>query len=205
MSGYRFQVQHVKGTGNAPADCLLRWEGQVETASEEELQEGRQFLHSLAPHAVWSDQVPHILVSRANLIKAEKGDMDLSRTREILLMDPPLHPSDLKGEAPMVQVMVKMAPQMRLDKDLLFVDRNFNLDRITGQKTKLVLPREYYLLAFKACHSLVASGHFGVKPMLARMKSRFWFPGILDYVRKQVALCGEGRCVLRGRGVPSKD
>ena len=59
---------------------------------------------------MWSDQIPNLPVSRANLIAAQKGDMELSRTREILVMKPPMHPSDLKGEDPMVQEMVKMAP-----------------------------------------------------------------------------------------------
>ena len=102
MAGFRFQIQHIKGSANTPADAISRWEGQVEVATAEEEEKGRQFVHALAPHALWTDQIPSIPVSKANIIRAQKGDLELSRVREILMMVPPMHASYLKGELPMV-------------------------------------------------------------------------------------------------------
>ena len=84
LAGFHFEIRHKKGTANLAADAISRWGDDPEVATEEELVEGAQYVHALAPITPWSDQTPKIPVTRANLICLQKSNLITGRVRDIL-------------------------------------------------------------------------------------------------------------------------
>ena len=51
------------------------------------------------------------------------------------------------------------------------------------------MPRSLWLDVARACHEEPTSGHEGQEKTEARVRERFWWPGLREYIRKYVAGC----------------
>ena len=127
-------------------------------------------------------------LSNQQIRQAQRDDPDVRRMMDWVGKGRKPDKSELKLESLQVQTMMRDYELFNIKQGVLFRSLLENESK-AGLRERLVLPRSLLDKAFYWMHAHPTAGHMGMKATQQRMRSRFYFPGLYNWVEKQVIGC----------------
>ena len=109
---------------------------------------------------------------------------------------------ELRGKPELLKAYAQQLDLLKLHDDTLYHVKTFG--QIQEKPVwRIVVPESKYLAMFKAVHEDSISGHFGEHATDLKAKTKFYFPGIVTFIKRQVALCQQ--CIAKQQKPKQRD
>ena len=183
LAGFRYTVQHRKGTKHVNADGLSRRRGIEEEAdpTDLDLDDGMDDIDDI----YLIGAIPEI--SNEQIQRATKQDGVLSKILNFVKRGKKPDKEERKGLSKEGMCYVNLFECLSTENGVLY----FQSPEVDGTSTprRLCLPVSMQKEAFNACHKLPEAGHMGAKNTYLKMKKRFYFPHLYAYISTHIANC----------------
>jgi hypothetical protein len=130
-----------------------------------------------------------------SLEKLQNEDTDISMIKTWLTQSNRPKASISKSQSAVVQSLASQWENLVLEKGVLF--RKWTDDKSSGFQAVIPLSQRQIVLAF--CHDVRSSGHLGLHKTLAKVRSKYYWPGLQRDVRQYVKGCKFCSCRKRPR------
>ena len=203
LQSFDFDIKHRPGKQNILADTISRAEHNPPPSSEE-IAEGAEYVYQILDDL---DQTGSILnlddvEDEAPALEQVESDPTLDGIKEAQQADPILQEviqwvstntkptkEDKRGKPLILQHYADKLPFLHLRDDVLYLKMRGSEDVTEEPPWRLVLPESKWVAMFKAVHEDPTSGHFGQRGTCLRATSRFYFPGIWNWLKTRVSSC----------------
>ena len=134
------------------------------------------------------------LLTREAISMEQGNDQFLGLIRKWLQTgtDPP--PLELKIAPYELKKLVKEMENMRVEDDVLFINKPSGWSELKEGGWKVVAPFSLRSVIYRNAHLIPQAGHAGVRTTLLRACQRFYWPGMSGEIRRLVSACREGSC-----------
>ena len=212
IESFQFDIEHRAGKKHANVDALSRAPHlpspteEMEKMSaaylcnltEEQLQAVDQLNQdTLLEMEDLASKVERIPLSNQQIRQAQRDDPDVRLVFNLVGQGVKPSKDDRRRHSWEVQQMLQDFETFNIHQGILYKKQFENEPKI-GPQGRLVLPKQLRATAYHWVHTDKTTGHFGITKTQARMKMRFYFPGMYHYVERQVLGCH--RC-LQKRGL----
>ena len=205
IQSFNFDIAHRAGKKHGNVDALSRAPHLPEATEEQERRSASYFC------ALTKDQLEHIDALNVATLNAMEEEEEMTRDVNLPLTNQQIRQA--QADDPTVRNMMNWVrrgvkptkeerrleslevQQMVQDFEMFYIHNNILYRRIlenepkVGDQERLVLPRSLREMAFYHSHAHKYAGHMGMKVTQNRMRSRFYFVGLYNWVEKMVIGC----------------
>lgn len=174
LSTYDLEITHRPGAKHGNADSLSRYPCR-------QCGYGEKVVQSVTP-----DTAPD---SSSTVQCLQEGDSDLKKVREWLELNDRPEYIQIKHESNVIKSLWSQYKFLEVRDNLLC--RRWEGDRKTIYQVLMPMSERKEIL--RECHDAKTSGHLGVRKTLARVRERFYWPGLQADVRIYVTGCPQCR------------
>ena len=212
IESFQFDIEHQAGKKHANVDAMSR-APHLPPPSKEMEKRSASYLCTLTPTqlgqveqlnketlaAISREENPEVLpLSNKQIRQAQQDDPNVRKMVTWVAAGHKPTKDQVRTESWEVQQMCHDFESLYLDHGILYKKVLPN-DPSTEGMQRLVLPESLRATAFYWAHADASAGHLGVSKTMSRMRIRFYFPGLYNWVEVKVQGCH--RCLQkRGAG-----
>ena len=220
LQAYDFTIKHRSGKSNVPADFISRTETDLDPPSKDEILEEKEYVLALAEcntrdeTDLLFDNDGHLMtftedelagminMDKSSMIQAQKEDPILKEVRSWVEKKQKPTSRELKGAQELLISYAQGYEHLCLINDLLYDKRR--IGPVTNKPLfRLVIPSSKYPAVFYWSHEHLSAAHPGIRATYMRAASRFYWPGLSNYIKQMVAICQ--RCLAKQTQPNRKD
>ena len=207
LQSYDFEIKHKPGKKNILADSLSRSgnPGHLPAASQEEEAETSEYIYKIKQFDLRLDSLMKVDGKlKTGREVTQEMNMSMEDWQKAQDNDPVL--SEVKGwlrdgRCPSKRELEQLAvPEIthkyrqQFERLTLINGILYQVGRVSPvserRLRRLVVPQHKYETVFYWAHSHLMSGHFGSTATYDRAVNKFYWPGMLLYLKQQVGMCG---------------
>ena len=192
LANYNFKIFYRSGKQNVEADALSRipWESEQLTEQEVDVVKAilakgliTEFPITLTTKEVVVDSSPKL--SKKDWKEKQRQDLDIGPVIELIEKDQLKEYVSTDRDTPGMKVLLKYRINLKLKEGLLY--RTVKLKGHIDEIDQFVLPEEFKKKVVLACHD--DNGHLGMEKTLHLLQERFFWPKMIDDVRRHIRSC----------------
>ena len=201
LATYNYDLGWSPGKAMGCADGLSRSNHMDEPTPEEEA-ESEEFVGKIGKvdptkgiHAIQLDM--------AAIRQAQEQDEVLQIVRKWVKGQPP-DKEELRGKQEEYQTYFKYLKSLYIDEGGVLMMRYLGGQPLEDQRDRIAIPEQQDLRdeVFRWSHCHPSAGHFGESATAMRASLKFFWPGMIGYLKRQVKKCG--KCLAKQQKVDTK-
>ena len=181
LSSFNYDLVHRSGTKQCNADALSRMPGLPEETEDEPIESGDPLGEIEDVYALQAE------VTLDMISQETKQDIVLSKILKFVKEQAKPNKEQRKTLSAEGLDYVNVFEMLSTDKDVLYYTAP-QVNNITAE-ARICLPLSLQDTAFKAAHTHPVSAHYGTNNTFRKMRERFYFPKMYQYISAMVLNC----------------
>ena len=206
---YNMKVFHKPGKVNTNADSVSRSEHLPE-ASEDDVKEQEEYIECVGSitngkitiGSLEQEDFGDEVLDEEQVKQSQRDDPVLRKVREWLQEAHQPTKAELRGESEELQAYAQILGALHDEDDMLVYRYHSNRGGSQQEMRRILIPERLRQSVYYYSHRHVTAGHFGQEATVCRAVPRFFWPGMVTYLKMQVRNCADclikiKRCNLR--------